>query len=150
MFNGLDPNGTWSLFVYDCCTVDLGSVSGWSLTIEGPAPATATPPPTATAGPSQVSSSDPEARPLTETQRIGRQDSNNAGHDDYSIEGNVVAVDPSAQPPTVTIGSRDGLVTIMLQCGNQCPTIHVGDHIEIDGVKENEPLFYAEHVTVAR
>ncbi|MGH9363650.1 MAG: IPT/TIG domain-containing protein, partial [Thermoanaerobaculia bacterium] len=35
-FNGLDPNGTWSLFVRDDCAGDTGSIAGgWSLTLFG-------------------------------------------------------------------------------------------------------------------
>jgi hypothetical protein len=36
-FNGLNPNGTWNLFVRDDCVNDSGSIGGgWSLTIYGP------------------------------------------------------------------------------------------------------------------
>jgi len=35
LFNGVDPNGTWSLYVVDSATGDEGEItSGWSLTIE--------------------------------------------------------------------------------------------------------------------
>lgn len=34
VFNGTNPNGTWSLYVVDDSAVDMGSISGgWSLTI---------------------------------------------------------------------------------------------------------------------
>jgi subtilisin-like proprotein convertase family protein len=34
VFNGVDPNGTWSLFVVDDASLDIGSIAGgWSLTI---------------------------------------------------------------------------------------------------------------------
>lgn len=35
VFNGVDPNGTWSLYVYDDQQFDVGSISGgWRLTFE--------------------------------------------------------------------------------------------------------------------
>jgi subtilisin-like proprotein convertase family protein len=40
VFNGTNPNGTWSLFVVDDAGIDTGSISGgWSLTITTAAPA---------------------------------------------------------------------------------------------------------------
>jgi hypothetical protein len=39
IFNGLSPNGTWSLFVQDFAGFDFGEISGgWSITFEGVAP----------------------------------------------------------------------------------------------------------------
>jgi subtilisin-like proprotein convertase family protein len=38
VFNGTDPNGTWSLYVHDHAGVDIGNISGgWSLTFSEPA-----------------------------------------------------------------------------------------------------------------
>jgi hypothetical protein len=52
IFNGTDPNGTWSLYLVDDAGGDLGSVAGgWGLTITAGC-ATPTPTPTPTATPS--------------------------------------------------------------------------------------------------
>jgi subtilisin-like proprotein convertase family protein len=37
VFNGIDPNGTWNLYIVDDCAGDAGSISGgWSLTFTSP------------------------------------------------------------------------------------------------------------------
>ena len=58
-----------------------------------------------------------------------------------------------SEPPTrpyMVIATRDGLVTVLLPCGQGCPTVRVGDYVEVDGTKENEQLFDAETVTISR
>jgi Ca2+-binding RTX toxin-like protein len=42
-FNGTDPNGTWSLYVFDDAPPDSGDIEGWSLRIAVAAPTTAAP-----------------------------------------------------------------------------------------------------------
>jgi Ca2+-binding RTX toxin-like protein len=42
-FNGTDPNGTWSLYVFDDAGSDSGDIEGWSLRITVAAPTTAAP-----------------------------------------------------------------------------------------------------------
>jgi Ca2+-binding RTX toxin-like protein len=42
-FNGTNPNGTWSLYVFDDATDDVGDIEGWSLRIVVAAPTTAAP-----------------------------------------------------------------------------------------------------------
>ena len=54
-FNGVNPNGTWSLYVVDDLGADVGTITGgWSLSIQvsGAVCATPTPSPSATATPS--------------------------------------------------------------------------------------------------
>jgi subtilisin-like proprotein convertase family protein len=50
VFNGVDPNGDWKLYVVDDCSSDGGSIAGgWSVNINPPLPPTLTPTATATA-----------------------------------------------------------------------------------------------------
>ena len=52
IFNGTDPNGTWSLYLIDDASGDLGMIAGgWTLTITSGCGPTATPTPTPTASP---------------------------------------------------------------------------------------------------
>ncbi|MFN8522291.1 MAG: hypothetical protein U0821_04205 [Chloroflexota bacterium] len=70
--------------------------------------------------------------------------------DDVSVEGDVVEVHPEAAPPYAVIGNRDGLVTVVLRCGSQCPTIRVGDYLEADGEKIHEQRFEATEISITR
>ncbi|MFN8521472.1 MAG: hypothetical protein U0821_00005, partial [Chloroflexota bacterium] len=69
---------------------------------------------------------------------------------DVSVEGDVVEVHPEATPPYAVIGNRDGLVTVVLRCGSQCPTIRVGDYLEADGEKIHEQRFEATEISTTR
>src|SRR6266508_1906852 len=65
IFNGTDPNGTWSLYLVDDAGGDLGMIAGgWTLTITsfGPCP-TPTPTPTPTATPSPTPTATPSCTP---------------------------------------------------------------------------------------
>jgi subtilisin-like proprotein convertase family protein len=42
-FNGMDPNGDWTLFVADLSPLGVGKLAAWSLTIEGAGTSVATP-----------------------------------------------------------------------------------------------------------
>jgi Ca2+-binding RTX toxin-like protein len=55
-FTGIDPNGTWSLRVFDDADIDVGALSGWTLSLDGPtlAPGTPPPPPPPPANPAPV------------------------------------------------------------------------------------------------
>ena len=48
------------------------------------------------------------------------------------------------------IGNVDVRVTVRLTCGARCPTVRVGDYVEVDGEKVHEQLNEAESVTVVR
>jgi hypothetical protein len=43
VFNGTNPNGTWSLYVYDDCEFGSGSIGGWSLQIAALGPVVTVP-----------------------------------------------------------------------------------------------------------
>jgi hypothetical protein len=44
-FDGTDPNGTWSLYVFDDAMADVGNIGGWRLTFQTPDPAPEPEPP---------------------------------------------------------------------------------------------------------
>jgi subtilisin-like proprotein convertase family protein len=56
VFAGTDPNGTWNLWVRDDSVSDVGALSGWTLSLDGPtlAPGTPPPPPPPPANPAPV------------------------------------------------------------------------------------------------
>jgi subtilisin-like proprotein convertase family protein len=59
-FNGVDPNGTWNLFVFDDAGGDLGQYAGgWSLTITTASPTCVSSPCTLTCPSNVVAGSDP-------------------------------------------------------------------------------------------
>jgi Ca2+-binding RTX toxin-like protein len=68
VFTGTDPNGTWNLWVRDDLGGDVGALSGWTLTLDGPtlAPGTPPPPPPPPANPVPVPTS---PTPCSSTQR---------------------------------------------------------------------------------
>jgi uncharacterized repeat protein (TIGR01451 family) len=89
-------------------------------------------------------------RKETEEQRQQRQRTNRSGQDDYRVEGNVTAVTCGADPPTVIIADRDGLVTVRLfrDAATACGSIRVGDYLSAEGEKINELLFEATDVSI--
>jgi uncharacterized repeat protein (TIGR01451 family) len=114
---------------------------------------TQTPAPSATATvpPVKQSTDDTDkSRGRSETQHRSDDHTNQSGRDDYYAEGNVTSVVLDAQPPYAMIATRDGLMQVTLSCAGGCPTVLPGDYIQVDGVKENESLFFAEEVTVTR
>jgi uncharacterized repeat protein (TIGR01451 family) len=96
-----------------------------------------------------VDDTDKAAR-QTDLHQIQQDHTNQAGRDDYHTEGGVMEVGMIGTQAYAVIGTRDGPVTVLLNCESGCPSVHVGDYIEIEGVKENEQLFEAEEVTVSR
>jgi uncharacterized repeat protein (TIGR01451 family) len=89
-------------------------------------------------------------RKETEEQRQQRERTNRSGQDDYRVEGNVMAVTCDADPPTVTIADRDGLVTVRLlrDAATTCGSIKVGDYLSAEGEKIDELLFEATDVSI--
>ena len=76
IFNGTNPNGTWSLYVVDDASGDLGNIGGWELIISTtndcatPTPSTTPlpsppPEPTPSASPTPVSTPSPSATPAS-------------------------------------------------------------------------------------
>lgn len=91
---------------------------------------------------------DDKRKKETEEQRRQRERTNRGGKDDVFTEGNVIEVHQDELPPYVLLANRDGLVKVVLLCGDQCPAIRVGDYLEADGEKQHEQLFEAAEVTV--
>ena len=135
------------------------------LTFTPTATAVRTSTPTATPTPTQVSllpssgddpgkgagkgSKDDKSNNKTEEQ--SQQDQHtNEGSDDYGTEGNVIAIVTDADEPEIIIANRDGKVTVIMRCGSQCPDVHVGDYVVIQGEKVNELLYIAEDVSVSK
>jgi hypothetical protein len=112
---------------------------------------TATPTATGTVvPPPQTENKEDSPKPKTEEQRQQEQRTNRSNRNDVTTEGNVLEVVADAQGLTIVIGNVDGPVTVLLRCGARCPTIHVGNYVEVDGEKIHEQLYEAESVTVAR
>jgi hypothetical protein len=89
-------------------------------------------------------------KPKTEEQRQQEPRTDRSNRSDVATEGNVLEVVADAQGLTIVIGNVDGRVTVLLRCGTRCPTIRVGDYVEVDGEKVHEQLYEAETVTVVR
>jgi uncharacterized repeat protein (TIGR01451 family)/CSLREA domain-containing protein len=109
-------------------------------------PAPPPPPPTvpiATVEPVPTPEKDPEPRKLTKEQRQQVKRTDASSLDDTHIEGNVLAVDPTSTPPTMTIGSRDGTVTLRLHedAAELARFARVGQYFVGSGEKEHEQLW---------
>jgi subtilisin-like proprotein convertase family protein len=90
-FNGVDPNGTWSLYVVDDLGADVGTITGgWAVTItvSGVGCPSPTPSPTASAGTPSPTPSCPPSITQSSTQTITPLNSiscnNGTGHTDNS------------------------------------------------------------------
>ncbi len=90
------------------------------------------------------------ARRRTAEQRQQIQQTNRSGCDDVYTEGNVLEVGRDEQGPFLVIANRDGRVTVRLRCRSECPSVRPGDYVRLEGTKENEQLFYADEVSIAR
>ncbi|MCC7367111.1 MAG: right-handed parallel beta-helix repeat-containing protein [Chloroflexi bacterium] len=91
-----------------------------------------------------------ETTQRTEEQRQNDQRTNRYGQDQYRTEGNVVDIQTVNGEPAIILGNRDGNVVVILRCGNNCPTVKIGDYVTVEGEKEHEQLYYAEAVSVER
>jgi YD repeat-containing protein len=135
-------------------TDDTGAVQGFEsageLTVLAAASAPAPPP----SGPA-VESAPPvkeepeESRRLTEQERWQQSRTNAGSREDERIEGDVLAVDCTARPPTITIGNRDGEVTVELrgEAAGDCGRIRPGQYLEADGEKVHEQRFLADRIS---
>jgi len=92
-----------------------------------------------------------DRRPTAE-RRLQRERTNRAGFDDYRIEGDVLATRCEAAPPEVTIGNRDGEVTVRLlhEAAAPCRSIRPGWYLEAEGEKQHEFLFDAHDISISR
>lgn len=86
----------------------------------------------------------------TEEQRQQDERTNRYGQDQYRVEGNVTELRIVDGERAVILANRDGDVVVILRCGNECPTIKVGDYIIAEGEKEHEQLFFAESVSIEK
>jgi len=92
---------------------------------------------------------DPRRR-QTEEQRQQEQLTNRSNRSDIVTEGNVLEVQVDDQGLTLVIANLDGRVVIHLRCAATCPTVRVGDYVEVTGEKVNEQRYEAEQITVVR
>ena len=88
---------------------------------------------------------------LTPEQRHQRQRTNKSSPEDERLEGNVVAVNPDGQPPTITVANIDGNVIVVLfgDAAKLRQYIRVGDYVELIGQKIHELLFEALDLYIA-
>jgi CSLREA domain-containing protein len=86
---------------------------------------------------------------LTEQERWQQARTNAGSREDERIEGNVLAVNCGARPPTITIGNRDGEVLVELRrsAAADCVQIRPGQYMEADGEKIHETRFVADRVS---
>jgi hypothetical protein len=100
-------------------------------------------------GPVTEEHEDPR-RPQTEEQRQQQQLTNRSNRSDIATEGNVLEVHVDEQGLTLVIANLDGRVVIELRCAATCPTVRVGDYVEVEGEKIHEQLYEATDVFVNR
>ena len=87
-------------------------------------------------------------RKPTEEQRQQRQRTDTSSLDDTRTEGNVVAVNPEASPPAVTIAGRDGDIVLRLRGEATTVTVRVGDYVTAEGEKVHEQLYEIDSLDV--
>jgi len=130
-------------------------------TVTATATATVTATVTLTATPTVVPSASPippgpprdenkgdSPRTVTDEQRQQHEHTNAGNRADVATEGNVMAVTRTPDGLTIVIANADGLVTVVYPCGAGCPTIRVGEYVQVSGEKQHEQLYQADEVTV--
>jgi hypothetical protein len=85
---------------------------------------------------------------LSEQERWQQARTNAGSSEDERIEGDVLAVDCTARPPTITIGNRDGEVIVELrgEAVGDCERTRPGQYVQADGEKVHEQRFLADRV----
>jgi hypothetical protein len=68
-----------------------------------------------------------------------------AGLDNYRTGGNVV--DTDADPPSVVVGTRDGLVVLNLHGEATTVKVSAGDYVTAEGEKVTEHLYEIESLS---
>jgi hypothetical protein len=93
----------------------------------------------------------PERRPTAERRQQAER-TNRGGHDDERTEGYVAAIHCDAVTSWLTITTIDGAqhVTLHEKAQARCPSIVVGDYVQLEGVKETEQRFDAYTLTAER
>jgi hypothetical protein len=84
--------------------------------------------------------------------RDGSRRVNNATgqHDDEHTEGQVLAIDASAQPPVVVIAGGDGPIALRLR-GDALTVLgrlRVGHYVSADGEKQHEGLYDVDELDI--
>jgi hypothetical protein len=143
-----EPDETFFVTLSNPTNAAIGRARGTGTIRNDDAPPGTTPPDATPPDATPKDNKDDIKPKLTEEQRQQKQHTNKGNRDDVYTEGNVVEVHQDEQPPYVVIGNKDGLVRVNLLCGDQCPTIKVGDYLEADGEKQSEVLFDATDVDV--
>jgi hypothetical protein len=121
----------------------------------------ATPTATATATPTPSPTSSRTEKPGDDERPEQREASNTGGNDDVHTEGNVVAVERTAdgQSLLVTVAvTRGETVVVLVSCAGPtggCPDVQVGDYVSADGYQngagdENSYFIASDDFTVER
>jgi hypothetical protein len=129
----------------------IGSSAG-TVTLAGPPPSVVsdlTPAAAASAPDARVENVERPPK-LTAQQRWQQARTNAGSREDERIEGNVLAVNCADRTPTLTIGNRDGEVTLELrgEAAGDCEQIRPGQYVLADGEKVHEQRFLADRVSV--
>jgi hypothetical protein len=146
---GLPPVTVGHLITATAAAPD-GSTSEFSACIAVvQAPPQDIPPPPASGEFEDDTKKDKERR-VTSQQKLQKDRTNTGSEEDERTEGDIIAIDETAKPPTVTIATRDGLQTVVMLCRDSCDKPVLGRYLKAWGWKEHEGLFYADSADVKR